>query len=447
MDSISIAKKLLGLIEKSAADAGEVFLRTSEGVDVEVRDQAVESVRNTQAAGYGLRLVVDRRMAFVSSSDMRDRSLETAVAKAADLARHSTADDSNVFIAPSGEGASVETFDESFDSITIDQKVNLLKDVETLCFAFDPVISKMEGINYSDRKTETVIANTEGLLSKRRATSFEFGAGVMAEKDGEVENGWEGMEARFFDRLDTPSEIASSACRKAISRLGAKPVATQSVPVIVDRAVAYAVLSHFFQMVSGERIANGTSMLKGRIGEKIGSDLVTIVDDPTLPGLPGSRSFDDEGTPSGRNVLLDRGVLKGFLYDVSSASKTGAESTGNASRRGFRDLPGIATTNFFMARGGLDPEDIVKRTGTGLHVTSLAGWWTGINPTTGDFSSGAKGFWIEDGVAVHPVKNVTIASNLLSMLAGVDALGNNLFHRFGTVGPTFRISEMKVGGA
>ena len=446
MDTISVAKRLLGLIEKSAADAGEVYLQRSEGVDVEVRDQAVERLKNTQAAGYALRLVVGGRMAFVSSSDMRDESLERTVGKGVDLAKHSTADESNVFVGPVDGSVSVETYDESFDELDIDQKVNLLKDTETLCFAFDPIISKMEGINYTDRKTETVIANTEGLLSRRTSTFFEFGAGVVAEKDGEVENGWEGMETRFFDRLDPPSKIASGACEKAISHLGAKPVVTQDVPVIFDRTVAYTVLAHFFQMVNGERIASGVSMLRDRIGERIGSDLVTIVDDPTLPGLPGSRPFDDEGTPSRRNLLLERGVLKGFLFDVRNGLRTGAASTGNASRRGFRALPGVAATNFYLAKGDLEAEEIIKTTGRGLHVTSLAGWWVGINPATGDFSSGAKGFWIEDGAVVHPVKNVTIASDILTMLSGIDAVGSNLYHRFSTVGPTFRVREMKVGG-
>lgn len=446
MDSTSVAKRLLGLIDKSAADAGEVYLQKSEGVDIEVRDQAVERIKNTQAAGYGLRLVVDGRMAFVSSSDLRDESLERTVAKGVDLARHSTPDESNVFAPASTAEVSVEVFDQSFDEISTERKVNLLKDTETLCFACDPVISKMEGLYYTDRKTETVIANTEGLLSRRTSTFFEFGATVVAEKDGDVENGWEGMEARFFDRLDPPSKIASTACQRAISSLGGTTISTQSAPVIFDRSVAYTVLIHFFQMVNGERIASGMSMLKDRIGEKIASDHVTIVDDPTLPGLPGSRPFDDEGTPSRRNVLLDGGVLKGFLFDVRNGIKSGAASTGNASRGGFRGAPGVASTNLFLAAGGIEPEEIVGSTARGLHVTSMTGWWVGINPATGDFSSGAKGFWVEDGEAVHPVKNVTIASNVLTMLAGIDAVGSNLFHRFGTVGPTFRVAEMKVGG-
>jgi PmbA protein len=447
VDSKSVARRLLGLIEKSAADAGEVFLQKSEGVNIEVRDQAVERLRNTQAAGYALRLVVDGRMAFVSSSDMREESLERTVAKGVDLARYSSAAEHNVFPAPSDEDVSVEAFDEKIDSVSIDQKVGLLKDIETLCFAYDPLISKMEGVDYSDRKTETVIANTEGLLSSKISTSFEFGASVIAEKNGDVENGWEGMQSRYFDSLDSPSEIASSACRKAISGLGATTVSTRDVPVIFDRTVAYTVLAHLLRMVNGESIAAGTSMLKDRIGDRIASDLVTVVDDPTLPGLPGSRPFDDEGTPSRRNVLIEEGILKGFLFDVATGLKAGVSSTGNAGRGGFRGLPGVGSTNYYLKAGDQAPEDIVKTTAMGLHVTSLAGWWVGINPTTGDFSSGAKGFWVENGAAVHPVKNVTIASNILTMLAGIDAVGTNLLHRFGTVGPTFRVSEMKVGGA
>ncbi len=446
MDSISVAKKLLGLIERSAADAGEVYLQKSEGVEIEVRDQAVERLNNIQSAGYALRLVVGGRMAFVSSSDMRDESLERTVDKGVDLAKHSTADESNVFAPPSPGKMNVEVYDGGIDDISVDRKVGLLKDTESLCLDYDPVISKMEGLDYSDSKTETVIANTGGLLAGRSSTFFEIGAAVVAERNGDVANGWEGMQSRFFSKLDGPSELASSACEKAISRLGALSVSTRDVPVIFDRAVAYTVLSHLFQMVSGERIAAGTSMLAGRIGEKIASDLVTVVDDPTLPGLPGSRPFDDEGVPSRRNVILEKGVLRRFLFDVGTGMKAGAASTGNAGRGGFRALPGVGSTNYYLAAGDQAPGDIIKATSSGLHVTSLAGWWVGVNPTTGDFSSGARGFWIENGAVVHPVKNVTIASNLLTMLAGIDAVGNDLLHRFGTVGPTFRVSEMKVGG-
>jgi PmbA protein len=144
-------------------------------------------------------------------------------------------------------------------------------------------------------------------------------------------------------------------------------------------------------------------------------------------------------------VLRD-GVLDSFLFDTRSARKAGSATTGNAVRSGFRDLPGVGSTNFILQKGTTSPEEMLASTDRGLWVKNLAGWWVGINSATGDFSSGARGLWIENGQVVHPVKNVTIASNILDMLGAVDAVGDDLEIRFPTIGPSFRVSEMRLGG-
>jgi PmbA protein len=187
-------------------------------------------------------------------------------------------------------------------------------------------------------------------------------------------------------------------------------------------------------------------MLEARLGEAIGSPLITMVDDPTIPRGVGSRAFDDEGVACGRTVILDKGVLKTFLFDSKAGRKAGYASTGNARRDGFRRLPSVGRTNLLVENGTTSPDEIMKSTDTGLWLVSLAGWWVGINPSTGGFSSGAKGLWIEGGEVIHPVKNVTIASNLLDMLAGIDAVGDDLVLRHETSSPTLRIGEMRVGG-
>jgi PmbA protein len=211
VNSKSVAKKLLGLIEKSAADAGEVYLQKSEGVNVEVRDQAVERLKNTQAAGYALRLIVDGRMAFVSSSDMRDESLESTVAKGVALAKHSTADESNVFAPPSSAEVDVDAYDESIDGISIDQKVNLLKDIETLCFAYDPVISKMEGVDYSDRKTETV--------SKYRRPSLPEDVHIFRIRRGRCRGEERGRGKRLGGNAEPVLRQARSPVQDSVERL------------------------------------------------------------------------------------------------------------------------------------------------------------------------------------------------------------------------------------
>lgn len=446
MDTENLAKKLLGMIEKSGVDEGEVYVQTTSGLQMVLRDQAVERLRNKVSGGFGLRLIKDNRMGFVHSSDLRDEALERAVEQGIQLAEAAAADEFNALVEPGEGGIEVGTYDGGIDDVTFDRKLTILKDIETLCFAYDPAVSMMEDLSYEDSKIETVVANTKGVFRKGRSTLFSVSASVVAERDGDVETGGEWTEARFFEDLDPPSRIASRACWRATSLLGGKTIPTQTVPVIFDRDAGYAPLTHFFAMVNGTNIADGTSMLEGRIGETIAAPLVTIVDDPTVDRAVGSRSFDDEGAPCARTVIVDGGTLKAFLFDSKAGKKAGFASTGNARRGGFRQLPSVGRTNLLIERGQTPAEDIIASTRAGLWVFSLAGWWVGINPSTGGFSSGAKGLWIEDGEVVHPVKNVTIASNILDMLAGIDAVGNDLLMRHETSTPTLRIGEMRLGG-
>jgi PmbA protein len=446
METRETAERLLDLIRKSDVDEGEVYVRKSQGLDMSLRDQALERLRNTDEGGYALRLIKDGRMAFVHSSDLRQDALERAVARGAELARSVAPDDSNVLPKPSETDVRVETYDPSFDEIDFERKLSLLKDLETLAFAYDPCISKIDDLAYEDSEAETVVANTNGVFRDGRSTSYSFSISVVAERDGDVVTGGDHSSSILFTDLDLPSHIAGRACWKAMSLLGGITPETQTCPIIFDRDTGGALLSHLFAMIRGDNIAQGLSILKDRIGKRVGSEYVTVRDDATLTGGVGSRSFDTEGVPSMRTTVADRGLLRSFLFDTRSAIKAGFKTTANATRNGFRDQPTVGITNFFLDKGAATPDSIVKSTDRGLWVISLAGWWVGINPSTGDFSSGAQGLWVEDGTVAYPVRNVTIASNVLDMLAGVDAVGDDLTFRRAISSPTFRIAEMKVGG-
>ncbi|MFZ1947239.1 MAG: TldD/PmbA family protein [bacterium] len=446
MDIETTAKELLRLVDRSGVDQGEVYIETSTGLEMEVRDQAVERLKTQQTGGFALRLIADRRMAVVRSSDLRQEALEKTVAKGVELARMAAPDEANSLAQPAEGPDDVGVFDESFDQIPFERKAGFLKDTETLAFACDPLVRRMEGISYWDSKARVVVANTNGVLKTKRSTAFGVNCSVIAEKDGDVETGGEEVTSRFFDRLEPPSKIASRACWKATSMLGGKAIASQTAPVILDRDAAWALLAHLAAMVNGKSVAMGVSVLKDRIGDAIAAPAVTVVDDAVMAGGVASAPFDDEGTPCSRKVLVDRGVLKGFLFDVRSAVKAGAKSTGNGLRGGFRELPEVRSTNLYLAGGGSKPEDIVKSTARGLWVVSLTGWWMGISASTGDFSSGARGFWVENGEIAFPVKNVTVAANLLDILKRVDAVGDDLVFNERTTAPTLRVAEMSVGG-
>jgi len=446
VDLEQTAKRLLDLIRKSGADEGEVYLMTSSGLAMEVRDQAVERLKQEEASGFGLRLISAGRLAAVASSDLSESSLEKAVAKGLALAKTAAPDEDNVLAEPVAGATGSGSYDETFDAITLDRKIALLKDLETLAFAYDPAIHRIEGISYNDAKLDILVANTGGVFRRRRATRYHAGCSVIAERDGDVSVGEDESAATFFDRLDPPSKLASRASWRAVSLLGGKTVASQAAPVILDKNVGAAMLVHLAAMVNGENVTTGISALKGRIGEAIGSGLVTIVDDATLAEGAVGAPFDDEGTPCSRTVVVDQGVLRTFLFDARTAKKFGGKSTGNAWRGGFREMPAVGTSNLYLDKGASKPDDIVKSTARGLWVTGLTGWWMGISPATGDFSSGARGLWIENGEVAYPVRNVTVASNVLDMLRGVNAVGDDLAFDQDTVCPTLRIAEMSIGG-
>ncbi len=440
-----LAKDLLFLAEKRQIDAAEVFIQESNGLAFELRDQGVERLRNTRAIGFGLRVLYKGRLGFVESSDLRKEAIEDSVEKACAIARITNPDESNAFSVPSQYPSIRDLYDSSIADIGFDTKIRMLADIESLCFAYDPAIKRIEDITYSEASDHVVIANTYGLFAVRSSTHFNIGLGVIAERDGEVESGSAWTSACFFKDLEPPSKFVSRACSKAVSLLGSKKISSMVAPVVFDKQAVHPLLSHLLALINGQNIADGTSMLKGRLGEKIASDMVTIVDDATLDRRVGSRDFDDEGTGSQRNVVIERGILKSFLFDNRSGRKTGSGSTGNASRESYAQLPRVDSTNFFLQGGERDVLDIIKSTEKGIFAVDLAGWWVGINPSTGDFSSGAKGYLIERGEIIHPVRNLTLASNIIEILKSIDAIAND-FEFYGKMGsPTIRVSQMSIG--
>ncbi len=446
MDPRALAERIMSIAQRSGAARAEVFVQSRCGVDIEVRDQSIERLLRKEIVGFGLRVIVDGRMGFVSSSDIRDSSLEKLVLQAAELARESDVTEAVDFAESYPSKIEVDAYDENIETIPTERKVEILKDIESLCYAFDPAISKVGHVGYSDSLDKVVIANTNGLILERKSTNFSVSVEVIAERGGEVETGSEWFESCKMEEIDPPSSIARTACEKAISLLGGSQVPSEDVPVIFDRDTGFAVLLYLFEMIRGENIATGISLLRDRLGDEIGSPVVTIVDDATLAGRVGSREFDDEGVQSRRNVVVDKGRLNGFLFDIRTAQRCGASSTGNANRDDFRNLPGVDVTNFYLEPGDTSRQEIIRSTERGLLVISLAGWWVSINPSTGDFSSGAKGLWLEGGEIAYPVKGVTIASNIVDILANIDAVADDIRFKHKTTTPTFRVSSMKVGG-
>jgi PmbA protein len=249
--------------------------------------------------------------------------------------------------------------------------------------------------------------------------------------------------ARALAGLESPEFVGRTAAARALRRLGAVKVETRRVPVVFEPRVARSLLSHLFDAVHGMAVYREESFLAGKLGQRVAAEGLTVVDDTTLPGLLGTSPFDDEGVPSRRTVVIERGVLKSYLLNTYAARKLGLRTTGNASR-GVTGNAGIGHGNFFVERGVTSPERLIADVSDGFYVTELLGF--GVNIVTGDYSRGAAGLWIRGGELAFPVSEVTIAGNLKEMLMGLDGVGADLEFRGLTAAPTLRFQEMTVGG-
>jgi len=226
--------------------------------------------------------------------------------------------------------------------------------------------------------------------------------------------------------------------------LDPKMVKTQKATVIFDPDVARGILGGILGAVNGERVLQGASFLAKKMNQKIASELVTIIDDGTRPKGLASQPFDGEGVPTQKRTIIDKGILKGFMYNTIVAKRAGVKSSGNASRREFTSLPGIGPHNFYLAAGESSPEKIIKVTEKGLLLKGITGY--GINPVNGNFSGGASGFWVEKGKIAFPVKGLTVAGTADEMLNSIDMVGNDLDLNRSFTSPTFRIKSMQLGG-
>ena len=443
MDYKSLAEQLVKQSLKKGADAAEIYIQSGRELSIEVRNGDIETVQESATAGAGIRVFVKGKMAFASSNDFREASLDEAINRAIGFAKITTADESNVLPDDKTTIDIPGLYDPEIAKVPLETKIELAKTVESLAMKVAGV-SKSAGSGFGEAEEEIVIANSLGVLKSRRSSGCSFGISVVAEKGEQKSSGGEYCSRRFFADLKKPEEVAAKAAKEAVGMLDPKMVKTQKAAVIFDPDVAGALLGGIAAAINGERVLQGASFLGKKLDQKIGSDLLTVIDDGTRPKGPGSTPFDGEGVTTQKRVIIEKGILKGFLYNTIVAKRAGVKSTGNASRGGFTSLTAIGPHNFYLAAGTSKPEDIIKATKTGLWLKEITGY--GINPVNGQFSGGAAGFWIQDGKIAFPVKGLTVAGTAEEMFNGIDMLGDDLDFNRGSTAPTFRIKLLQIGG-
>jgi PmbA protein len=443
MNYIELAEKLVKKSLSLGANSAEVFLESNRNLSVNVLKSEIETIEEASSQGVGFRVFVDGKMGFSHCNDFSDRSLSETISKAIAFAKLSSPDENNVLTDDKGITNIEGLFDPGISAVPMEQKIKMALDLEKLAMK-DSRITKSSGAGYGESESEVFIANSNGFVKSYKASGCSVGVSVVAEKGEQKNTGGESCSRVFFADLLPLDQIASVASGKAIELLDPVMIKTQKASVIFDPDVARALIGGIIAAINGERVLQGASFLKEYLGKQFASSLLSMTDDGTRPKCLGSSPFDCEGVPTTRNILVQEGVLKTFIYNTKAAKRAGVKSTGNASRGGFSALPGIGTHNVCIEPGKSTPAEIIKATKKGLLLKEVTGY--GIDSVSGNFSGGASGFWIENGAIVHPVKGVTIAGRAFDILNAIDMMGNDLDMNRVNSAPTFRVREMQIGG-
>ncbi len=439
-----LLEALLERARRAGAEEADALLVRSRSLDAEVRLGALESLERSESFGLGLRVLIGRRQAFVSTSSTASDVLDELVERALSMARIAPED-------PHAGLAPAERLAEETDATTLElfDPTTLAEDrLKEMALATEEAARAVAGVTNSGGASASwgegmrMLATSHGFFGCERASHFALAVSVMAQADDERQRDYEAVTTRFLEDLPAPEEIGRQAGERTVRRLGARQIDTDRLPIVFEPRVARSLAGHFAAAIDGEAVARGTSFLKDSMGERVFAPAIRILDDPHRRRGLRSRSFDAEGVATRPIELVKEGVLRSWLLDCASARRLGLASTGHAAR-GLSGPPSPAASNLCIAPGERDRESLIGEIERGLLVHELIG--QGVNPVTGDYSRGASGFWIEKGEILFPVQEITIAGNLKDMFARMEA-ADDLVFRYGIDAPTLRIDGMTVAG-
>ena len=447
--ALEIARNVVSLARRAGAEQCDAIVSMYTESNVTVRLGELEKLIEAGSMALGLRVINKGRTAVCSTSDLSPASLEQFVRDAVDLASISEPDEFAGLPSPA-ELSNVTNrdglglYDEQVESLSTERKVAMARACEGAAFAFDKRINNSDGASLSTRMGQFALANSLGFEGAYPSTSISLMVEAIADdEEGKKRNGYWYSAERALHRLLDPEDVGRVAARRTMDQIGARKMPTRQVPVVFEPMMTVALAGDLVGCVSGSALYRGATFLADRRGDTIGSPLVTIVDDPRLAGRLGARPFDGEGVTTRRNDIIREGQFSTFLFDCYTARRTKNSTTGSA-QRGIETLPAPGVSTMVFEAGADTPEAVVAGVSEGFYVTSLMG--NGFNPTTGDYSRGAAGFWIENGRLAFPVTEVNISGQMEAMLRDVDMVANDLTWFGSSAAPTIRVKSMMVAG-
>ena len=407
----------------------EAFVARGGETEVRVYEGDVEHFVSAQSEGIGIRVIRDGRTGFAYAGTLDSAAVADVLADARDNVQFGTVDDDAALAEPDGVPLTEQTlWNDELAEFPTDRKIDLAKELEKLSSGSDPRV-RVDDSNFADAWGEAAVATSTGIRQAGRENGCYVSVSTLADEgegdDAETQTGFGFSVGRSPDEFDL-DRAAREAVDRATRLLGATKPETKRLTVVLDPFVTAQFLSVISSTLNGEAVVKGRSLFRDRLGEEVASPTVTLIDDPTNPKAYTATDVDGEGLAARRNVLIEDGILRTFVHNSYSARRAGTISTGNATRGGFAGAPGVGCLALSLEPGTRDQDEIIAGVDDGLLVQQMQGLHSGVNPISGDFSTGAAGLLIRNGEVGAPVREFTIASTLQRMLLDIVEVGSDI---------------------
>lgn len=445
----AVAHRAVEAATGAGASDAEAYVSRESGREVRVHGGEVESLTAAVQTGVGIRAWSGHRVGYAYGTDLSENGVAAIAARAAEAAAVADEDE---FAAPP-QPAEIEALsglsDPSIAEWEASRLAELALTVERTALDSDPRLVGVETAVYADAAEQVAIASSTGVAGEYENSTCYAYLQALAEGEGARETGLGFGLARGPRGLD-PEAIGAEGARRALEMIGAGKPESRSCPVVLDATVAASFIGLVGGGLGAKAVQRGRSPLAGRLEEEVASEAFALHDDGREPSGPASAPFDGEGVPRRRTALIEGGRLRSYLYDTYTANREGGASTGSAARGSYRSLPSVSTSNLVVAPGSHSFEQLLAQAGEGVFVNDVAGLHSGVNPVTGVFSVGASGRMIRGGQLAEPVREFTIAGELVAMLGAVGAAGAEpRWVPFGgsVSTPPLLIAEMAISGS
>ncbi|MGA0613197.1 TldD/PmbA family protein [Paracoccus sp. KR1-242] len=441
----SLTEQLLAAARRAGADQADAVAVEAAAVSVDVRAGKLEHAERAEGVEIGLRVLLGGRQACVSASDRSERTIGDMAQRAVAMAREAPVDDTLGLAEPDEltrdtDSTRLDLFDHGPEPEPAFLQDAALR-AEAAALAVDG-ISKIEAAGASFSHRRMWISATNGFSAGVARSGHGLSAIAITGEGTGMERDWAGESRVHGSDMPSPEDIGRQAGERTVERRGARKPPTGAFPILYDERIASGLIGHLVSAANGAAVARGASWLRDALGEAVLPPGFDLIEDPHLPRMGGSRIFDAEGLATAPRAIVRDGVLQGWTLDLATGRKLGMPSTANA-MRGAGSPPSPGITNLVLTPGEKSREDLIRDMGRGLLVTSMLG--ASINSTTGDYSRGASGFWVENGQITHAVNECTIAGNLRDMLMRLTAANDVRDWRASRV-PSLLIEGMTVAG-